>query len=50
MLRAFERLVHPYPEGAPTIPPKTFLAFLWACTLGLRRYILAMTRPANSSW
>ena len=43
MLTAFENLVHPYPERAPPIPPKNFLAFLWACTHGLRRYILAMT-------
>ena len=43
MLSSFEKLVHPYPESVPAIPPKNFLAFLWACTLGLRRYILAMT-------
>ena len=43
MLSAFENLVHPYPERVPAIPPKKFMAFLWACTHGLRRYILAMT-------
>jgi ATP-binding cassette subfamily B multidrug efflux pump len=43
VLTTFEKLVHPYPEGAPPIPPQQFLAFLWACTKGLRRYILAMT-------
>ena len=43
MLTAFENLVHPYPEVVPPIPPKKFLPFLWSCTLGLRRYILAMT-------
>ena len=43
MLSAFENLVHPYPERVPPIPPKKFLAFLWACSHGLRRYILAMT-------
>jgi ATP-binding cassette subfamily B multidrug efflux pump len=36
-------LVHPYPDGAPPQPPKGFFAFLWACTRGLRPYILAMT-------
>ena len=43
MLRAFEKLVHPYPDAVPPIPPTQFLAFLWACTRGLRGYILAMT-------
>ena len=43
MLRAFENLVHPYPDVAPPIPPNKFLPFLWSCTKGLRRYILAMT-------
>ena len=43
MLRAFENLIDPYPETAPVTPPKGFLAFLWACTRGLRRYIAAMT-------
>ena len=43
MLSAFERLVDPYPDRVPPIPPKRFLAFLWACTHGMRRYILAMT-------
>jgi ATP-binding cassette subfamily B multidrug efflux pump len=43
LLRAFEKLVYPYPDADPVTPPKGFLAFLWACTHGLRRYILAMT-------
>ncbi len=43
MLRLFEKLVHPYPDAVPAPPPKGFLAFLWACTPGLRRYLLAMT-------
>jgi ATP-binding cassette subfamily B multidrug efflux pump len=38
----FERLVHPYPDGAPATPPKGFAAFLWACTKGLRPYLFAM--------
>ena len=36
MLHRFERLVDPYPELAPVPPPRDFLGFLWACTLGLR--------------
>ena len=43
MFTWFERLVHPYPDAPPATPPRGFFAFLWACTRGLRRYILAMT-------
>jgi ATP-binding cassette subfamily B multidrug efflux pump len=43
LLKAFENLLHPYPDAVPAIPPRPLLAFLWACTKGLRRYILAMT-------
>ena len=43
MFRWFEKRVTPYPEFAPEAPPKNFFAFLWACSEGLRPYILAMT-------
>jgi len=43
MFRFFEGLVDPYPEAPPAPPPRGFFAFLWACTRGLRRYLLAMT-------
>ncbi len=43
MFRYFERLVPPYPAGAPPPLPQGFLAFLWACARGVRRYIAAMT-------
>ena len=43
MLAWFEKLVHPYPENVLKPPPSGFTAFIWACTKGLRRYILAMT-------
>ncbi len=39
----FERLIQPYPDAVPATPPRSFFAFLWACTHGLRRYLLAMT-------
>jgi ATP-binding cassette subfamily B multidrug efflux pump len=39
----FEKRVHPYPAGDPAVPPKGFFAFLWACTHGLRGWLLAMT-------
>ncbi len=38
----FERLLQAYPAAEPTLPPKGFMAFLWACTHGTRRYVLAM--------
>ena len=43
MFAAFERLVKPYPEGAPPLPPRGFLRFVWACSRGLRPYIALMT-------
>ena len=39
----FERLIHPYPDAPPAPAPRGFFPFLWECTRGLRRYILAMT-------
>jgi ATP-binding cassette, subfamily B, multidrug efflux pump len=39
----FEKLVQPYPEAEPATPPKRFFPFLWACTRGLRPYLIAMT-------
>ncbi|RZL88240.1 MAG: ABC transporter ATP-binding protein [Variovorax sp.] len=42
MFRFFEKLLHPYPPAEPALPPHGFLAFLWACTEGLRGKILAM--------
>ena len=39
----FERLIDPYPDAPPATPPRGFFAFLWECSYGLRRYILAMT-------
>jgi len=40
---AFEKLLHPYPDAAPTPPPKGLLPFLWHSTRGLRPWLLAMT-------
>ncbi|KQP49963.1 multidrug ABC transporter ATP-binding protein [Pseudorhodoferax sp. Leaf274] len=36
LFRYFEKLLPPYPGAEPTLPPKGFFAFLWACTEGLR--------------
>ena len=43
MFALFEGLVDPYPDAAPTPPPKGLFAFLWASTQGTRRFIGAMT-------
>src|SRR3569832_1018180 len=42
MFAIFERWVNPFPADVPVLPRK-FLSFLWICSRGLRRYILAMT-------
>jgi ATP-binding cassette subfamily B multidrug efflux pump len=39
----FENLVDPYPEALPPTPPTGLLAFVWACTRGLRPYLFGMT-------
>ena len=43
MLGWFEKLLYPYPDTALKPPPARFLAFVWACTQGLRLHLLAMT-------
>ncbi len=43
MFKWFEQLAKPFPEGLITTPPKSFWAFAWGCTQGLRPYLLGMT-------
>jgi len=43
VFRRFEQLLDPYPPEAPRKPPRTFFAFVWACTEGARPTIVAMT-------
>ena len=52
MFRVFERLLQPYPEAEPLLPPKGFIAFISACTQGLRGYIagLALLSAAISAY
>jgi ATP-binding cassette subfamily B multidrug efflux pump len=38
----FETQLSPFPESEPTLPPRSLLAFVWAGTEGMRRYILAL--------
>jgi len=42
MLAWFEKLLYPYAEDAPATPPQGFMAFIWACTRGARRYLVGM--------
>ena len=42
MYRLFEKLLHPYPEAESPALPKTFAAFVWACTAGLRGYLVLL--------
>ncbi|MCA0239724.1 MAG: ABC transporter ATP-binding protein/permease [Proteobacteria bacterium] len=43
MFKRFEALVPTYPEAEPPALPKTFFAFLWENTRGLRPYLLLLT-------
>ena len=43
MLRYFETRVDPYPEGQQLPLPTGLIPFLWACTRGMRRYLVGMT-------
>ena len=43
MLDFFEKLLNPFPDEALAVPPRGFAAFMWACTRGLRGYMLLMT-------
>ena len=43
MLDWFEKRVNPYPETIPADLPRTFFAFMWKCSEGLRPYLLWMT-------
>lgn len=40
--KRFESQLPAYPEADPSLPPKGFMAFLWACTEGARGYILQL--------
>ena len=39
LFRYFESRIHPYPPAEPELPPKGFLAFVWAGTRGVRGFI-----------
>ena len=43
MLAWFERRVDPFPETISSDMPRTFFAFLWECSAGVRPYLLWMT-------
>jgi ATP-binding cassette subfamily B multidrug efflux pump len=43
MLDWFEKRVNPYPETISADLPRTFFAFMWKCSEGLRPYLVWMT-------
>lgn len=43
MFGYFERLLDPFPANAPRIAPKSIKEFLWASTVGARRFYLGLT-------
>ena len=42
MFDFFEKRIPPYPPQEPTTPPRGLVAFVWACTQGVRRPVLGM--------
>ncbi|WP_296924115.1 ABC transporter transmembrane domain-containing protein, partial [Polaromonas sp.] len=42
LLKRFEKLLHAYPDAEPVLPPKGFVAFVWAASEGARGYILLL--------
>ena len=42
MLSRIEPLLDPFPPEDPRLPPRGLLPFLWCCTRGSRRYLLAL--------
>ena len=43
MFAYFEKLIQPYPEALPPVPPRGLARFVWTCSAGLRGHILMMT-------
>jgi ATP-binding cassette, subfamily B, multidrug efflux pump len=43
MFKWFENLATPFPEALISTPPKSFWAFAWGCTQGLRPFLIGMT-------
>ena len=43
MFKWFQNLASPFPEALIATPSKSFWAFAWSCTQGLRPYLLGMT-------
>ncbi|GAB3479461.1 ABC transporter ATP-binding protein [Polaromonas eurypsychrophila] len=42
LLKRFEKLLHAYPDAEPVLPPKGFIAFIWAASAGARGYLLLL--------
>jgi ATP-binding cassette subfamily B multidrug efflux pump len=39
----FESYLSPYPPETPVTPPRGLFPFMWACTKGIRRFVVGMT-------
>jgi ATP-binding cassette subfamily B multidrug efflux pump len=48
LLKRFEKLLHAYPDAEPVLPPKGFIAFIWAASEGARGYILLLASLSAS--
>ena len=42
MFRWFESKIEPFPDAQPAVPPRTFFAFVWELSCGVRGYILGI--------
>jgi len=43
VFRAFEDRLDPYPDSPPPAAPRGLMKFLWACSAGMRPWLLGMT-------
>src|SRR5690554_407487 len=48
LLGWFERLLNPFPPEESPLPPKGLFPFLWFCTRGSRRYLVALAMLSAS--
>lgn len=48
MFHLFEKLLYPFPDALVKPPPPKLLPFIWNCTKGVRKYIIAMTLLTSS--
>ena len=49
LFKFFEKSVPCYPSNEPALPPRGFLAFVWACARGVRGYVVANSRASYTA-